>query len=157
MPDGRSGGPNSDGPRLEDVVDQLEALSEGIQVYLDLETLEFLSVFDPGIFGHDVTEDQPDPEDLDPARFVPLPSAFDIHEWSMLRDFCADVEDPGLRDRLLRAVRGRGAFRATKDLLYEHGLQHAWYAARQRALEEIARDWLASLGAGPEGHEPPEG
>jgi len=143
--------------RVEDIVDQLDMLDEETQVYLDLETHTFVTLFDPFIVGADVTEDQPDPEDLDQARFVPLPSRFDVHEWAILRDFCADVEDLDLRMRLLRAVHGRGAFRTTKDLLYEHGLIDAWYAARERALERIARDWMASHGLGPDVDETPEG
>jgi hypothetical protein len=154
MTDSRNDG--SGGVSVADVVDQLDMLGEGTTVYLDLETHEFVTILDPTLFGHDVTEDQPDPEDLDPERFAALPDAFDIHEWAILRDFCAGVEDVDLRSRLLRAVHGRGAFRATKDLLYEHGLEDAWYAARDRALEEIARDWLASIGLGPERDEPPE-
>ncbi|TVR97201.1 MAG: hypothetical protein EA416_00695 [Trueperaceae bacterium] len=136
------------GVRVEDVVDQLDMQDEATQVYLDRDTHTFVTILDPLIHGDDITEDQPDPEDLDPQRFAPLPSTFDIHEWAILRDFCAGVEDTDLRPRLLRAVHGRGAFRATKDLLSEHGLLDAWYAARDRALERIARDWLDSLGLG---------
>ena len=154
MADARDDGPC--GVRVEDVVDQLDRLSDGIQVYLDLETQEFVTILDPGLYGEDVTEDQPDPEDLDPARFAALPDSFDIHEWAILRDFCAGVDDPDLRSRLLGAVHGRGAFRTTNDLLYEHGLEQDWYAARDRALERIARDWLASLGLAPDADESPE-
>ncbi len=136
------------GVRVEDVVDQLDMQDEATQVYLDRNTHTFVTILDPFVYGEDVTEDQPDPEDLDPERFAPLPSTFDIHEWAILRDFCAGVEDPDLRPRLLRAVHGRGAFRVTKDLLFEHGLLDAWYAARDRALDGIARDWLDSLGLG---------
>ncbi len=143
--------------RVEAVVDQLEMLSDGIQVYLDLETHEFVTVLDPSIFGDDVTADQPDPEGFEPGRFAALPDAFDLHEWAILRDFCEEIENPDLRARLLRAVHGRGAFRATKDLLYEHGLERDWYAARDRALERVARDWLASLGLGQPDEEPPAG
>ncbi len=141
--------------RVEDVVDQLDMLSEGIAVYLDLHTREFLTLFDPGIFG-DVGEEDPDPEDLDPKRYAALPTSYEIHEWAILRDFCIDVDDSDLRERLMAALHGRGAFRTTKRLLYEHGLEHEWYAARQRALERIATAWLASLGLGPDADVPPD-
>jgi hypothetical protein len=136
------------GVRLEDVVDHLDMLDEATQVYLDLHTLTFVTILDPSVYGEDATEAQPDPETLDPDRFAALPSRFDIHEWAILRDFCAGVDDRELRTRLLRIVHGRGAFRATKDLLFEHGLLDAWYAARARALERIARDWLDALELG---------
>jgi hypothetical protein len=154
MTDARDDGAR--GMSVSAIIDQLDMLSEGVTIYLDLETHEFVTILDPSYFGADVTEDQPDPEDLEGKRFAALPDAFDIHEWAILRDFCAGVDDLDLRRRLLRAVHGRGAFRATKDVLHEHGLEDAWYAARERALEEIARDWLASLGLVAEGDEPTE-
>jgi len=148
-------GPNQ-GVRLEDVVDHLDMLDEATHVYLDRDTHTFVTILDPAVYGEDVTEDQPDPEDLDPERFVALPSRFDIHEWAILRDFCGGVDDRDLRPRLLRALHGRGAFRYAKDLLYEHDLLDAWYAARDRALERIARDWMDEHGLGSGIDETPE-
>ena len=110
---------HTDGPgsvRVADVVDQLDMLSEGVQVYLDLETHEFVTVLDPSVFGDDVAADQVDPEDLEPGRFAALPDAFDVHEWAILRAFCEEVEDPDLRARLLRAVHGRGAALSARAL-----------------------------------------
>ena len=60
--------------------------------------------------------------------------------------FCSEVEDQALRDALLRAIRGRGAFRCFKDVIHERGIAPAWYAFRERALEEIAADWLDANG-----------
>ena len=140
--------------RVEDVADQLDMLDEGVTVYLDRHTHTFVTLLDPMIFG-EIDEQDLDPEDLDPERYLMLPTRFEVHEWAILRDFCVSVEDDDVRSQLLRAVHGRGAFRATKDVLYRHGLEQAWYAARQRALERIASDWLASHGLGPGGDRSP--
>ncbi len=141
--------------RVEDVADQLDMLADGVTVYLDRHTHAFVTLLDPMIFG-EIDEQDLDPEDLDPERYLMLPTRFEVHEWAILRDFCASVEDEDVRSQLLRAVHGRGAFRATKDVLYRHGLEQAWYAARQRALERIASDWLASHGLDPVGDRSPE-
>lgn len=61
------------------------------------------------------------------------------------RGFCDRVEDD-LRDRLLRAVHGRGAFRRFKDVVYEEGIQHDWFAHRDARLADIAREWLEADG-----------
>lgn len=135
--------------RVEDVADQLDTLAEGVTVYLDRYTNAFVTLLDPMFFG-ELDEQDVDPDDLDPERYLMLPSSFEIHEWAILRDFCVGVADGDVRAQLLRALHGRGAFRATKDVLYRYGLEQAWYAARQHALERIASEWLASHGLGPD-------
>lgn len=56
------------------------------------------------------------------------------------------MEDSEVRDALLRAIRGQGAFRRFKEVIHERGIAEAWYAFRQRALEEIAVEWLEANG-----------
>jgi hypothetical protein len=77
------------------------------------------------------------------ARAAP---SFDIHEWSIMERFSRVVEDAAVRDELLDAIHGRGAFRHFKDTLHRHRIQDAWYAYRTAALEQIAIDWLDEQG-----------
>lgn len=64
-----------------------------------------------------------------------------------MRTFCDRLEDDDLRDRLLRAVHGRGAFRRFKGVVYEQGIQADWFANRKARLADIAREWLETEGA----------
>jgi hypothetical protein len=71
-----------------------------------------------------------------------LPSKFDIHEWSIMNEFVCSVRDVVVREDLLRAIHGRGAFRAFKDLAIRHGLETDWYRFKADAITEIVTRWL---------------
>lgn len=91
--------------RVEDAADQLDMLTEGVTVYLGRDTNAFVTLLDPMLFG-ELDERDVDPDDLDPERYLMLPSSFEIHEWAILRDFCVGVADGDVRAQLLRALHG---------------------------------------------------
>ncbi len=65
--------------------------------------------------------------------------------WRFMRDFADDVADPQIRERLLDAIHGSGAFgRFKRALAYHPGLRDAWFRFRDERLLECAREWLAS-------------
>lgn len=80
--------------------------------------------------------------------FLPLPTKFDIDEYRIMERFCLDATDSAVRDDLLRAIKGSGAFGRFKALAQRHGLIDAWHACRDRAFEEIATVWLDEQGIG---------
>ena len=140
------------------IVDELETLSTGWTAYLNRATGELFTI-------HGDEADVPD-EDADPASlndwereylakvreieesedWLAMPTSFDIHEWAIMDDFSRTIEDARIRDELQQAIRGRGAFRYFKDTIYRHGVEHAWYAYRTAALEQIAIEWLDEHG-----------
>lgn len=81
-----------------------------------------------------------------PARYARLPGEREVNSWEIMREFCEQVEPAKRRDRLLAAIHGRGAFRYFKDLATEFGIIDEWYAFRDEALREIARDWCEENG-----------
>lgn len=65
-------------------------------------------------------------------------------------DLAALLEDEDLPDRLWAAIRGRGAFRRFKDVLYAHPAeQERWYAFQDQRLEQRVVAWLAEEGIEP--------
>jgi hypothetical protein len=46
------------------------------------------------------------------------------------------------RDELLGSIHGAGAFRSFRSTIRRHGIEGEWFAFRQSAFEEIAKDWL---------------
>jgi len=78
--------------------------------------------------------------------YIALPTKFDIHEYEIMKRFCLSIEDDMLRDDLLDAIQGSGAFRRFKNMIYRRGIQDAWYSYRRAALEEIAIEWLTEHG-----------
>jgi hypothetical protein len=120
--------------------------------YLNRRTGELTSVADDDLR---VVEDGGEPEWSDAVRvreilesndWLPLPSPFDIHEYSIMERFCHEVESDEIRNELLFAIRGKGAFRMFKHQIHQFGIQEQWYRYRQEALEEIAIDWLEEHG-----------
>jgi len=74
----------------------------------------------------------------------------ETHEaYRFMRDFIGQVDHPELRDRLHRAISGRGAFRYFKDTLADHGLLDRWFAYEHQRQLEYACEWLESVGIEP--------
>lgn len=74
-------------------------------------------------------------------RIDPFPSAVGYGD---MEEFVSRVREPGTRDRLERAIAGRGAFRRFKDVLMDYpDLRRAWFAFHDMRSERRAIDWLA--------------
>jgi len=68
-------------------------------------------------------------------------------EFGWMAEFAASVRDPRLRERLDRALHGRGVFRRFKDELGEHPAELGrWFAFRDARVREAVREWLAENG-----------
>lgn len=80
---------------------------------------------------------------LETDHYVELPGQREIHEWSIMRNFCDSLEDGRVRDALLSAVHGKGAFHYFKATLDRYGIEERWHRFRTEALQHIAREWLA--------------
>jgi hypothetical protein len=58
-------------------------------------------------------------EILETDHYLPLPTKFDIHEYSIMARFCRSVDTDDMREDLCNAIRGRGAFRVeSKELVH---------------------------------------
>jgi|SRR5215813_3059301 len=75
-------------------------------------------------------------------RCLPLPNRFEIHEWSIMNEFAQAQHSERVRQELLEAIHGAGAFRMFRSTIRRLGLEKSWYRFREEALVEIARDWL---------------
>jgi hypothetical protein len=87
-------------------------------------------------------------EALSSDDFLPLPSRFDINDYGIIERFCQQVANTRMREDLLLAIRGSGAFGRFKTLAHHCGLIEKWYAFRAWALEDIAAGWLEANGIG---------
>lgn len=58
-----------------------------------------------------------------------------------MQDFSRSVESDRIREDLLRAIHGAGAFRTFKDTVRQLGVESAWFAFRVDALREITLGW----------------
>ncbi len=119
---------------LSDLADHLEEISDDWSGFYNVKTGEVVIIPDDG-FGGDDEMFQEDSERVEGADFIPLPSQYEIHEYRIMESF---AEEKGSKS-MLRALRGRGAFRRFKDRCSEEGLSDAYFAFRHQALIDIAR------------------
>lgn len=150
---------------LGEVADTLAMQSDELRVFLNRRTGELLVLSDEELRLPDARADDGEPDGREPdvqdwearARataervrssddFLPLPSRWEIHDYGIMERFCYAVDDERQHERLVEAIRGRGAFRSFREAADRAGLLEAWYAYRSAALAEIAADWLDEHG-----------
>lgn len=79
--------------------------------------------------------------DLEGDRFIRLPGQYEIHEYRMMKDFIAAMDNQKLQTELYRAIQGRGAFRRFKDKIRYEGIEQQWYDYQNNAHKEFALCW----------------
>jgi hypothetical protein len=119
--------------------DHLEA-----EHYLDLETGEVLLVPSRGV-DEEAEELRERVEDSDRYAFVPHLEPGE--GWRTMLDFIGTVKDSHLRQLLLAASDGKGAFRRFKDVLARHPEeQKRWFQFESDRIRERVVEWLEHLG-----------
>ena len=138
---------------LREVVEAMEALSDDCVSYLDPDSGEIITVTeeerrlaeDESLDGIPGWQREVLPKIravLASDRLLELPDRFDIHEWSIMEGFARGQDNDRIRQELLDAIHGAGAFRMFRSLIRRLGIEQSWYQFREKALREIARDWL---------------
>ncbi|MCZ0912379.1 UPF0158 family protein [Gordonia amicalis] len=130
---------------LEMLSDAMEGdPSQSTGGYIDLETGlayddEMMGLMDPDQLGIDE-------DDLDPDRFIRYDCTGSREGWQDMADFAVRQRDPKVRERLERAIEGRGAFRRFRDAVHELALNDQWYAFSTDRKMGRAREFLATEG-----------
>jgi len=143
---------------LAAVAEELELVGDAIHAYINRQTGELISLTVDDLA---TVEDGYDPEDyaewerenlarteavLASSDFVRLPTAFEIHEWEIMKAFCMELNDRDQREELLHRIHGSRAFRRFKEGLYHYELQEEWFRFQKQALAKIAAEFLESAG-----------
>ena len=138
---------------LNDVTDALEMASSGIDNILDLETGEIIALTSDDQLALDSENTEFTPEWqvehlekvrklLNSEKTVYLPGSTDIHEWSIMEEFCLGITNTNQQEILLDSIHGKGAFQRFRETLERFALRDEWFAFREIALRNIAVDWL---------------
>jgi len=138
--------------------------SEGITSYLDLETGAVLHITDDTLFAPEDTsldDDDWQQEAVSEARqiqdglgtrYLEVPQVDSFTGYNDMVEFIADVEDEHLRELLDVAVRGKGAFRRFKDVLYDYPeARQRWFQFKDEQMRWRVERWLAAQDIEPEG------
>jgi hypothetical protein len=76
-------------------------------------------------------------------QFVKIEPASSREQYRWMEQFVAMVEDPALRERLLIAIDGKGAFRRFKDVLINHPVERErWFSYRAGLLHWQMQVWI---------------
>jgi len=141
---------------IKNIVDALEIPIDDVTSFLDLDTGQVETVSNDLLGEAEDSESDDEEPDLpewekdewelakrivSTDRFLKLPSKVDVHEWSIMEDFSLSVTSVRIRDELLDAIHGTGAFRHFKSTLRRHNVEQEWYAFRAEALKQIAIEW----------------
>jgi hypothetical protein len=143
--------------RLQDLVDALEMQFDEYPSYLDRDTGRVATIARDLLCAAEESdeevEDHADPSGEDDDeweiakrivatnRFRKLPSKYDVHEWAIMEKFSYEQRSETVRQDLLNAIHGGGAFRYFKDRIRLHGIEQNWHSFRTEALKQIAIDW----------------
>jgi hypothetical protein len=142
--------------KLKDIIEALEELSDEFTYFVDPDSGEVKPVSKDLLRDAEEFEDDDEEPDLPawqmPAwelakrifstgRFKHLPSKFDVHEWAIMQDFAFSIEPAWIREDLLNAIHGAGAFRNFRDVLQRRRIESAWFEFRTEALGQIALGW----------------
>lgn len=129
---------------IQKVADALEMVSEGSTDWFDVKTQEHIGVND--FMETESQQEVYDRIDAEPERYYRLPSQYELHGYSMMEDFIDSLSDDRVKNDLLRAIRGKGAFRRFKDTLAYHGIREEWFAFERKAYVELAECWCRDNG-----------
>jgi len=143
---------------VEKIAEEIDILPDNGTAYLNRKTGEVYSLMDDEVEQFEEisnTDSMPQwqrdelpkiQEVLTGDDWLPLPNNFDVHEWSIMKDFSHAIDDQKLRDELLQAIHGNGAFRHFKRIIQEHDVDERWFQFKSEALQQIVAGWLDANG-----------
>jgi len=147
------------------LADEEPAELRRIPVELDMLSYTMESGFDGYTTGHclNVETGQILSDDPEGIEGIPLPDDWDDDDrwlelwptdsregWQDMADFVDTITDPDLARRLAEAIRGRGAFRRFKNIVYQTEEGHRWNLFEEERQLGRARRWLAERGFRPD-------
>jgi hypothetical protein len=128
---------------MDDLLDSM-TMGRDTRSFLHVESGEIRTVLSEAGWRDEEADDE-----LYGPSWTEIPRAEGEYGW--MGGFAESVAEEELRERLLDAIRGRGAFRRFKDVLQEHGDERArWFAYRRERTLAEALAWLESIGIEPE-------
>jgi hypothetical protein len=133
-------------PPMRDVPVDWEALEDAfennapeVHSYLHLDTGEVLRVVDG------IADPEMHARIASDANYLRVDPVSSREQYRWMERFIPMVEDPELRERLGRAIDGKGAFRRFKDVLMSYGPdRERWFAFRSERLRVFMEAWMSA-------------
>jgi hypothetical protein len=74
-------------------------------------------------------------------NYIELPTKYEVNEYEIMENFCLTLSDQQKQESLLRAIKGKGAFRRFKDKIIDFEMEEQWYTYRDESFKQIAIEW----------------
>ncbi|MEH7013161.1 UPF0158 family protein [Neobacillus niacini] len=74
-------------------------------------------------------------------NYIELPTKYEVNEYEIMENFCLTLSDQRKQESLLRAIKGKGAFRRFKDKIIHFDMEDQWYSYRDERFKQIAIEW----------------
>jgi uncharacterized protein UPF0158 len=144
--------------KLQDVIEALELTADSTLYFLDRRTGEIEMITDEvwsAAENDDLISEYPEwerelilkaREIQSTDHFIELPDKFEINSYEMMQRFCHEHPNQRIRQRLLDAIKGKGAFRRFNDLISDLGIQDEWNRFEHQCFEDMAVEWLEAEG-----------
>ena len=123
--------------KLDDIIDALEFVNDGMDISAYLNTKTYKIIFIDDFIG-DISEEEKE-EIYD--EYIGLPTKYYIDEYSMMEEFIETIDDGRLYNQLYIAISGKGAFRRFKDTCINFDIINDWYKFRDKKYKELAVEW----------------
>ncbi|EPD53260.1 hypothetical protein HMPREF1210_00991 [Paenisporosarcina sp. HGH0030] len=139
---------------LKDIIEEMEVQFEESRSLLNINTGEIIIV---------TSEDLRAAEDEEPfdhlpeweqenrmnaidvvknfENYIELPTKYAVNEYEIMENFSLKVRDQRMQESLLRAIKGKGAFRRFKDKIIDFEIEDQWYSYRDECFKQIAIEW----------------
>jgi len=142
--------------KLSDIVGELETAHEGGYSFLNKISGEivYLSEEDFELSEQEDIEEDDDiadwqKENIAIAReindesenYIPLPSEAELNGYKLMEEFCYSLPDESLKNEMLDAIRGKGAFKRFDDKIMHFGIENDWYKFKEDKLRRVAVEW----------------
>lgn len=122
-----------------DLETAFERNSPEMSSFLNIDTGEVLMLVD----GNPDDDARRSAALAQPDVFVAIDPASSREQYRWMERFVASVEDETLRERLIIAIDGKGAFRRFKDVLLHYpGERERWFSYRADLLHSFINEWL---------------
>ena len=138
------------------IAEELEALPDEWSAFWNKKTGEFRMISEESIVAYEdgVAEDEylgdGDFETemefaaeicKDGSDYLLLPDKGEIGGYKLMEDFVYSISNEKSKEVLLKAIKGRGAFRNFRDQIDNLGLTEDWYKYKSDAYVQFVTDW----------------
>lgn len=115
--------------KLSDFINAFEFINEE-DSWINIETGEVYNRWDF------------DEEDMDENEIIALPSKYELNEYNDMVLFADSIENEEIKNKLYKALNGKGAFSRFKNEITYLGIREKWFVFRDERLKEKVKAWL---------------